>query len=582
MPLPHTQTGFKIDLSELIRTGVYLGRFPKSVPFWSSADGIQFTPHGVKRKPGRSLIIDLGSSAVRGLMTINEFDSKVIYAGDLTTLYSYRLDTLAKDTVGSGYSLVATGGASVWDSGGSTWDSGSSVWDEGVVEADQWSFTNFGQWVLAANSAGRIQIKKDNINFNDLHSSEVSGAIVNAGGSGYVVGDTVTHTGGSGTGFATTITEVSAGAVTAFEVTNFGSGYADGETLTQNTTSGIGTGFTLDVTVPDTPFETAKIVQKAGRHILVFDYTTSTAEFPYGFAWCSEDDVDTWVAASTNSAGSLTIREATTRPQCVKPLGDGWAVYTKTQMFIINYVGAPFYFGYRQVMSTGVGAVSLNSVIPVDRLNYGMSADGIWVTDGSSVTRLGVKEGINEWLKDNVSVSEYPQVAGYHNARDKEVVWSIPVGDTKPTKELFYNYNTQTFGLRTISISAATEAGVFLNSITGDKDGQIYFEDEGSSTQTTTGTTAAHDLGDADHIKELTSIRVGKQGTGNPVIRVGWAEDANGSPTWVDSFTVNETYQEEHMRTSGRWLFLDITSSNSSDDWEISNIEVIGRIGGTR
>ncbi len=580
MPKPHSETGFEIDLTGLLRTGVQLNKFDAGIPFWKTVDGLQFIPGGIRRKPGRGLIIDLGTEPVRGITTINEFSTKVIYAGDLSTLYSYRLDTQAKNTVGTGFSLVEKSGATVWDSGSTTWDSGSTVWDEGVVVANQWSFTNFGKFIFGANSQDKIQVKKNNLNFNDLFNDEVSGGIVNAGGSSYAVADTVTHTGGTGTGLTTTITEVSGGAVTAFEITAFGSGYTTGDTLTQNTTSGSGTGFTLDVTVPDTVFTKAAILTKLGPHILVFNYSTAAGDFPFNFAWCSEDDTDLWVAASTNSAGSLTVREASTAITCVRPLSNGLGVYTESELFFVDYVGTPFYFGYRPVMSSGVGAVSINSVVAVDRKNYGLSRNGLFVTDGSSVQIIGEDEGINDFLKENAA--ELEQIAAYHDQVHKEITWVLPISDTKPTQELYYNYRDNTFGQRTSDVSAFQESGVFLNPVSGDKDGQLFFEDGSSSVQSTSGTTRAHDLGEPDLIKEATAIRVGKRGSGNPLIEVGWAEDINGTPTYTDSFTVNTTFKEELLRTAGRYLFLRVTSSGASDSWEITHMIVQGRLGGTR
>lgn len=582
MPKPITETGFKVDLSELSRTGVQLNKFDKGIPFWKSVDGLQFTNSSFRRKPGRELIADLGSEPIRGMIAINEFDTKVIYAGDLSNLYSYRLDTDATDTVGTGYTLVEKATETTWDSTTTTWDGDETVWDEGTSQASSWSFASFGSFVFAAENNGPLQVKKNNINFNDLSSTEVSGALVNAGGATYAVADTVTHTGGSGSGFTTTITEVSSGAVTAFEITAFGSGFLNGETLTQNTTSGSGTGFTLDVTVPDTIFTRVRLVERLKAHIIVLNYDTAAEKAPFNFAWSDEDDTDTWVAASNNAAGGLQIREAHTEIKGSAPLGDAIAVYTEDQMFLINYLGAPFYFGYSPVLGSGAGAVSVNSTITVDRLNYGMSRRGLFVTNGATISQIGEDEGINTYIDENLAKSEYPQVTGYHNVTNNEVIWVIPVGKTSPTQEIYYNYETGAFGLRTVTLSAFYAAGVFDSNISGDKDGQIFFEGRGNSAQTTSGTTRAHDLDDPDLIKEVTSIRVGKRGKGFPVIKVGWAETINGTPVFTDTFTVNVTFVEEYLRTAGRYLFLDITSDNEADSWEITNLEIQGRMSGTR
>ena len=582
MPKPLTETGFNIDLTELIRSGVQLNKFDKSVTFWKNVDGLQFTENSVKRKPGRELIFNFNTEPVRGLIALNEYETKIVYAGDLSNLYSYRLDTNTINTVGTGYSLVKQAGNTIWDSGSTTWDSTLTVWDEGIAQASRWSFTRFGTFVIGANNVGPMQIKKSNINFNDLQATKVSGATVHHGGSGYVVGDTIIHSGGAGSGFTTKVVTVTGGAVTSFEITNFGTGYHNGNTLHQISTSGSGSGFLLKVTVPDCPFTRVRAVARQGPHILAVNYSTATNDFPFDFAWCSADDPDTWVASATNSAGSLTIRESNTELKCVVPLGSGLAVYSEDQMFLINYTGAPFYFGYRVVTSSGIGAVSSNAVISVGRKNYGLSRRGLFLTNGSTVEQIGVAEGIEAYIRENIAKTEYPQVSAYHNIKNDEVVWSLPINSAEPTEEIYYNYKTGAFGVRTSNISAFTESSVFDNAISGDTLGNIYFEGTGISDQITTGETRAHDLGDANSIKELTSIRVGKRGLGNPIIQIGWGENINDTPIYTDSFTVNETFKEEILRTAGRYLFLKVSSSLPTDTWELTNMEVQGRTSGTR
>ena len=579
---PTSQTGFSLDVTELLRSGVQLSKFPTGKPFWCDVDGLQFTESSVKRKPGRDELADFGAEPIRGITAVKEFDTKVAYVGDLSNLYSYRLDDGSTDTVGTGYTLVESSGATTWDSGSTTWDTASTVWDEGANAADLWSFASFGTFVLAANDVDPLQIKKNNINFNDLTDSEVSGASVNAAGATYAVGDTVTFTGGAGTGLAATVTEITGTAVKAFEITNFGSGYADADGLTQNTTSGSGTGLTVTLQVPDATFTRVRTVATLGPHVLAFNYDKGTNELPFDFAWCSEDDPDTWIAASANSAGSLTIREATSEIKTAVPLGNGLGVYTEDQLFMVSYTGAPFYFGYRRMMSSGVGSVSTKAVVSVDRKHYGLSRRGLFVTDGVNTQSIGLNEGINSYLEENIAITEYPQVVGYHNKRDNEVIWFIPIGSSKPTEEIYYNYEFNTFGVRTGSLSAAQESGVFDSPLTGDADGKFYVEGEGGSAQSTIGTTTAHDLGDSDRVKEVTSIRVGKRGVGSPVIRVGWADVISDTPTYTDSFTVDEDYKEVFLRTVGRYIFLEVTSSGTGDTWELTHMTIKGRMSGER
>ena len=581
MPKPPSETGFKVDVSDLLRTGWYPDRFSRDAPFWSDTDGLDFTNHGFERRSGASSIVDLSAENIRGITTGTEFDTKVIYAGDLTSLWAYRQDTGLAVDVGSTYALVESGGSTSWDSGTTTWDSGNTVWDDGLVEPSLWDFANFGDWVIATNGNDEPQIKKSNVTFSDLISGTVSGGSVNAAGSGQAESDDITFTGGSGTGLLVTVTGVNGGGVTSFEITDYGSGYTDGDTLTQATTTGSGTGFTLDVTVSDSPYTTAYALAQLGPHVLMFNLSTSTQDRPYDYAWCDEDNPDVWVAAAANAAGSLTIREATTDIRCAVPLGRGIAVYTTDQMFIVSYLGAPFYFGHVAALTHGVGAVSKQSVVSVGNINYGLSKEGFFLTDGSTAQAIGETQGVDDYVRDKIAQSEYSKVNAWHNKERNEVVWNLPLGSTSMTTEVYYNYETGVWGKRTSTLSFGISSGVFDYPIVGNNTGELYFANTGNNAFDVVGTTTAHDLGDADAIKELTSIRVGKLGAGMPTVRVGWSDSSNGTPTYVNTFTVDNTFVEHNLRTAGRYLFLEFTSSGA-DFWEITDLVVQGRTAGTR
>jgi len=75
---------------------------------------------------------------------------------------------------------------------------------------------------------------------------QVCGASITAGGTGYLAGDTVSFTGGGGTGVAATLT-VASGAVTAITFTNFGSGYTSAPTPSITTAGGSGATFSIGI-----------------------------------------------------------------------------------------------------------------------------------------------------------------------------------------------------------------------------------------------------------------------------------------------------------------------------------------------
>lgn len=74
-----------------------------------------------------------------------------------------------------------------------------------------------------------------------VEATGVSVLSIDAGGTGYLVGDNLTATGGSGAGFAGEVTKVDEnGAITGVAITNSGIGYTSNPTLAVTTTAGSG------------------------------------------------------------------------------------------------------------------------------------------------------------------------------------------------------------------------------------------------------------------------------------------------------------------------------------------------------
>lgn len=691
--------GFKVDASELLKTGVYPERFDLQIPFWETVNGVQYTEFGMRRKAGRELIHDYKDAPqssitpIRGITATREFDTKVAYIGDLKNIYSFRLnDSLLSppgpsyNTVGSGYTLIRASEGTLWDNnaggsvgivsisrtlgtltietsvahgltsgssftisgvtgvggaamvydpnvghtavyptgvfpgsptsirvvvptgvetydasaglvltGATNWDASTTTWDEATNESDQWDFETFGSFVVGAKGSTKPVIKKNNVNFNTFYSDEVSGAtvtITDDAGSGYAIGDTLssTTTSGVGVGLTATVTKVLAGGIVDFEITNFGSGYVNNETIDFVTITGTGQDATATISVPNIDFDSLECFHRQGPHMLAFNYSKGAVDYSTSFAWCSADNLDDWTAAATNTAGSLLIREAETPIRCVCQLGNGLAVYTDTQMFVVNYVGLPNIFGYQVALEGSVGAVSPNSVISVGRQNYGASRDGFFVTDGASVNMIGRESGMNQFFRDNVAQSELAQIYGFDNSKENEVVWAVPLNSSSITKEIYYNYKNGQWGMRDQIVSAYLDRGIFHDAISGDSIGNLYYEGNTPALDnpSVSAVTKAHDMNDAYRVKEISSIRVGKEGAGSPTLSIGWSETIDATPNYtrsdgqLNSFIIDDSFKSFPVRSAGRYITIKIESGSTTDDWTITNLVVQGRMEGER
>ena len=465
-----------------------------------------------------------------------------------------------------------------------------TTWDEGVNEPDQWDFETYGSFVVGAKGSTQPVIKKNNVNFNLFHNDQVSGVnIKNPGTANYAVGDVLTQNGspsaGGGSGLVATATEVISGKVTAVEITSFGSSYTStGADLTMNVPGGRTGAVILTIQIPDIDYDSVQAFHKQGPHLLAFNYSKGTTTFETSFSWCSADNLDAWVASATNTAGELLIREANTPIKCVAQLGNSLAVYTENQMFLVSYIGLPNIFGYRVALENGVGAVSPNSVVSVGRKNYGLSRDGFFVTDGASTLLIGRQSGMNEYFRDNANIGALSKVYAFDNSKENEVVWGIPINSSSISQEIYYNYKTNQWGMRTSNITAYLSRGIFNESLSADSSGKFYYEGTAPSLANpiVTAETKAHDLNNADKIKEITALRVGKDGSGSPTLSIGFTDTIDATPTYSDNFIVDDTFKSFPVRTAGRYIHIKVESSGTNDDWELTDMVIQGRFEGER
>jgi len=339
---------------------------------------------------------------------------------------------------------------------------------------------------------------------------------------------------------------------------------------------------------------TWEIFAKRGPYVLAFNSNVDSRDF----YWCATDDPDNWEPTTTNAAGDLRIREMKTAIRAAVPLGDRIAVYGDDQMFLVNYLGSPNYFGYQPALD-GIGAVSKHAVIPVGRRNYGWSQQGFFVTDGVSFDYID-DPMVRKFIDNNVSRAHIGKVNGYHDEQNNQVRWYYPDNASSDTLQgkvdrgIIYNYKSNTWSLLDIGRSASSERLIYDHAISVQAntgvtatDGTIYFENygenDGTSALVAYARTKGMDLGSADAVKDLSSIRIGVAGDSQGLMyRTGWADTEGGTITWDAYKSMPAGYDFANIRTAGRWLYLEFYSSELNDYWELVSLGFTGRVEGTR
>ena len=403
---------------------------------------------------------------------------------------------------------------------------------------------------------------------------------------------------------------------------------------TKPTTFGAQSANPASLFVPVANSPAARILLKAGVHMLAINTKAGNGYSgevgPGFFSWSAEDDVEEWNQAE---ADFLPIRDLSSEILSAAPIGNAYAMYTENEMAVANYLGAPYYFG-AEVKLRGIGASSQNSIVSRGRLNYGISKDGAWVTDGNSYEFIDPPY-IRKWLRDNViwdSPSAVPDIKrtvnGSLNEQQGFIEWSVPVFDAcsfvasdvltgvenEPRVRIRYDFNRKHWTFKTADLSSglgsvadnswcgALARGVLPYPVTAGVGNSIQYEEYGldRAGSFTDGfgsvvnyTYPIHSwvqskpfhCGNAtlEKILDYVKVHMSELAGTAPKLYVGIQRDLNDAITWMDPQTLSDDGSPLfYKNATGFYISIKIDSHDVGSDWACSGFELWGVTNGAQ
>lgn len=348
-----------------------------------------------------------------------------------------------------------------------------------------------------------------------------------------------------------------------------------------------GTSFTA---LGGTPPADAQIVIKKGSYVLLMN----TIANPNGYHWSDSDDPEDWVPVAANQAGDNIIRDFDGPIVAAVPLGDRIAMYGEEKMALLAFIGAPFIFGHAIALENRVGAVSKHSVVSVGDLNYGLSSQGFFATDGVTVQEIDLGHH-RETFKAEFNVSQQTKVNAYHNAKSNEVIWYYPSnGSQEPNKGAAYNYVTRNWTFHNFGRTATIQQAVFDNPYAATDNGIIYKHNQGTDddgepmvafVQTHPLSFSLDDETLEDFFKYIDAIKLGMQDfvSAGIKIRIGTQARLDDDIFYIDTIQLEDPSTPIYPKVSTRWVTIRIESSELGDTWELQSLTVHGKkVGGSQ
>lgn len=161
------------------------------------------------------------------------------------------------------------------------------------------------------------------------------------------------------------------------------------------------------------------------RKFLSFILCFGTGTRGTGVSWSDANDITKWLPQPTNSASSIYFDNFDSAIVSAAPLGSRFAVYSQGQMGVLSFIGDPFYFG-QQTVRDNIGATGKFAVTSEGGVNYGVSRNGVWRTDGSEYQFIDSGK-MHTYLQDNVAWPEGARIIAARNDRLHTIDFSFPM-----------------------------------------------------------------------------------------------------------------------------------------------------------
>ena len=488
-------------------------------------------------------------------------------------------------------------------------------------------------------AAGRILVESELISYGAISSPNLTGITRNVNGT-----TNASHSTSTAVVDATNYSDWGE-AVLASEVTlepglwsldNFGqvlvATIANGKTFTWN--AGAASPTTVRASTGTSGFSTASnptatrltLISPTTRHLCHFGTETTigntATQDDMFIRFSDQENINEYTATAINSAGDFRLQDGTKIVGAIKAK-ETILVWTDNALYTMKFIGAPFTFGFEQV-GTNCGLIGKNAVVEIDGNAFWMSANGLFLFDG---TVKSLPCTVEDFVYDNLDTTKGQQVAAGINNLFTEVVWYYPTtGSNYNNAYVVFNYGEtgrNTPGgvwytgteARTSWIDAvvypkpyatkfnSTSNGTFPTVVGQDGLGQTqFFEHEvgtdqinqdGSTTTITSfiksfdfdlqakqkdaqGKSSGPTIAGESFLALRRFIPDFKTLTGNAVVTLAIKRYPQQSDTVssLSPFTITSTTDKKDTRARGRYLNVKIENKSSGEEWRFGTFKI--------
>ena len=228
---------------------------------------------------------------------------------------------------------------------------------------------------------------------------------------------------------------------------------------------------TLAAVITNAPTGCNAVMTTAER----FVFALGAGGDPRKVQWCDQENNTVWTPAATNQAGSFELITVGSLKAGKRVRGVN-LLFTDVDVHVGTYIGLPYVYSFEKAGS-GCGLISSQAVAAIDTAAIWMSNSGFWVYDGY-VKPLACDVG--DYIFQNINANQVSKVYAVHNSKYGEIIWFYPSNASNENDSyVTYNYRENHWAIGSMSRTAGTDRGVYLNPLMVSADSYIYEHEVG-------------------------------------------------------------------------------------------------------
>jgi hypothetical protein len=158
------------------------------------------------------------------------------------------------------------------------------------------------------------------------------------------------------------------------------------------------------------------------RQIVAWGSTFTGIQDPLLIRWCDVENYTSWIASSTNQAGSYRIPTGNRIVACIQASQQA-LIFTDIDIYAMQYVQPPLVYGFNKIAS-GCGLIAPKAVAQQGPNVYWMSQRQFFMATGQGVQPIDCP--VWDYIYQNLDFAHVNKIRAASNSQFHEIAWYFP------------------------------------------------------------------------------------------------------------------------------------------------------------